>query len=70
MLALSSAGFDASGAWLLPLALAIPFNVATELPVYRFLYKLRIDRRAVLLVTLANLVSVGLGWLILDRLAS
>lgn len=67
--ALAGAGI-AGTAWWLPFALAVPFNVATELPVYRYLYKLRIDRRALLLVTLANIVSIFIGWLTLAYISS
>ena len=52
--------------WIATLLIAVGFNLAIELLVYRTGFKLAIDRRAVLLIALANVITVGLAMVSLD----
>ena len=52
--------------WIATLVIAVAFNLAIELLVYRYGFKLAIDRRAVLLIALANVVTAGLVMVSLD----
>ena len=52
--------------WIATLVIAVAFNLGIELLVYRFGFKLAIDRRAVLLIALANVVTAGLAMVSLD----
>lgn len=52
--------------WIATFVLAVAFNVAIEIAVYRYGFKLAIERRALLLVAAANIVTVGLAFLSLD----
>ena len=53
-------------AWLVTFALAVLINLALELAVFRFGYKLPIGKRAVGLIALANVITVGLAFASLD----
>ena len=57
--------FSAAG-WIATLVIAVAFNLAIELLVYRYGFKLAIDRRAVLLIALANIITAGLAMVSLD----
>ena len=52
--------------WIATLVVAVAFNLAIELLVYRYGFKLAIDRRAVLLIALANIITAGLAMVSLD----
>ena len=52
--------------WIATLVIAVAFNLAIELLVYRYGFKLAIDRRAVLLIALANVITAGLAMVSLD----
>jgi hypothetical protein len=52
--------------WITTFILAVAFNVAIEIAVYRYGFKLRIDRRALLLIAAANVITAGLALLSLD----
>jgi hypothetical protein len=53
-------------AWLVTFALAALVNLALELVVYRYGYKLPVGRRAVALIALANANTVGIALVSLD----
>ena len=52
--------------WIATFIIAVAFNVAIELLVYRYGFKLALDRRVVLLIALANVITVGLAFASLD----
>lgn len=52
--------------WIATFAIAVAFNLAIELAVFRYGYGLRIDRRAAGLILLANVITVGLALVSLD----
>ncbi|MGV1013790.1 MAG: hypothetical protein ACOYB4_02340, partial [Methyloceanibacter sp.] len=53
-------------AWIIAFTLAVVINLAIELAVFRFGYRLKIDRRAFWLIALANLITAGLAFASLD----
>jgi hypothetical protein len=56
-------GWDTFGlaAWIVAFLLAVAFNLAIEIPVYRFGYGLKVWRREFLLIALANAITAGLA---------
>ncbi|MGH6864840.1 MAG: hypothetical protein ACREDO_01350 [Methyloceanibacter sp.] len=64
-------GFETFGvaSWLLAYLLGVGLNLAIELLVYRFGYRLKIDARAFWLILLANAITVGLTLASLDLIA-
>ena len=52
--------------WIVTFAMAVAFNLAIELAVYRYGFKLALDRRVVLLIALANVLTVGIAFASLD----
>jgi hypothetical protein len=63
--ALGWSTFSPAG-WMVTFILAIAFNIAIELLVYRYGFKLPIDRRAFLLIGAANAITVALAFVSLD----
>ena len=56
--------------WIATLVIAVTFNVAIKLLVYRYGFKLAHDRRVVVLISLANVITVGLAFASLDVVPS
>ncbi len=52
--------------WAATFVMAVGFNIAIELAVFRYGYRLTIDKRAAGLIALANVVTVGLALVSLD----
>jgi hypothetical protein len=52
--------------WAVTFAMAVAFNVAIELAVFRYGYRLTVDKRAAGLIALANVVTVGFALVSLD----
>jgi hypothetical protein len=52
--------------WIATFILAVAFNVVIEIAVYRYGFKLPIDRRVLLLIMTANVITAGLALLSLD----
>jgi hypothetical protein len=53
-------------AWIITFILAVVINLAVELAVYRFGYRLNVDRRAVWLIALANIITAAIAFVSLD----
>jgi hypothetical protein len=53
-------------AWIITFILAVVINLAAELAVYRFGYRLNVDRRAVWLIALANIITAAIAFASLD----
>ena len=56
--------------WIATFIIAVAFNEAIELAVYRYGFRLALDRRVVLLICLANVITVGLAFASLDVVPS
>jgi hypothetical protein len=54
--------FSAAG-WALIAILAVAFNLAVELPVYRYAFKLRLTPRAIAWLATANAITVGIAFI-------
>jgi hypothetical protein len=53
-------------AWIITFILAVVINLAVELAVYRFGYRLNVDRRALWLIALANIITAAIAFASLD----